>query len=237
MNDPIEATLRAQSEGTSNATRPFICLSYAQSLDGSIAAQPGKPYPISGRASLAMTHQLRAMHDSILIGIGTALADNPQLNVRLNEGDDPDPVILDSTLRLPPESRLLSSGRTTHIFCAKPIDNNRARRLSASGAQIHPTLQIDGRFLDFHNVLQKLQSLGYRSVMIEGGATVITQSLQEKIVDWIVITTAPLLLGGLHAPLSAVDGVELNPVQIKAEGTAMYGVDRVLWGRPMWEAG
>ena len=89
--------------------RPSVTLTYAQSLDGSITTQRGKPTAISGKESLLLTHQLRATHDAILVGIGTILADNPRLNVRLAVGPHPQPVILDSQLRFPLDAKLLQN--------------------------------------------------------------------------------------------------------------------------------
>ena len=86
---------------------PYVTLTYAQSLDGSIAATPGRPLSISGPVSMTLTHALRAAHDAILVGIGTILADNPQLTVRYLKGKDPQPVIVDSRLRCPLDARVL----------------------------------------------------------------------------------------------------------------------------------
>ncbi|HRE30133.1 MAG TPA: dihydrofolate reductase family protein, partial [Anaerolineales bacterium] len=76
-------------------------VSYAQSLDGCLAAAVGAPLALSGPEALRFTHQLRATHAAILVGIGTVLADDPQLTVRLVDGVHPQPVVLDSQLRLP----------------------------------------------------------------------------------------------------------------------------------------
>ena len=89
------------------AGRPVVTLSYAQSLDGSIAARRGFPLQISGTESAQLTHQLRAVHDAILVGIGTVLADDPHLTVRHAQGKDPQPVVLDSQLRFPLGAKLL----------------------------------------------------------------------------------------------------------------------------------
>ena len=117
--------------------RPFVTLSYAQSLDGSIAARRGATTPISGPDALRLTHQLRAHHDAILVGIGTVLADDPQLTVRLVAGPNPQPVIVDSRLRLPLTARLLSDGAPPPTAFSPPsssgamVSTSRSARRSA----------------------------------------------------------------------------------------------------------
>ena len=97
--------------------RPLVTLSYAQSLDGSIARERGKPLALSGPESMRLTHQLRAAHDAILVGIGTVLADDPQLTVRLVEGKSPIPVILDSRLAISPTARLFQNPKKPILVC------------------------------------------------------------------------------------------------------------------------
>ncbi|MEZ4718129.1 MAG: GTP cyclohydrolase II [Caldilineaceae bacterium] len=100
---PMLQDLRTRLAQHTDPHRPFVTLSYAQSLDGSIAANRA-PTRLSGPAAMAMTHALRAAHDAILVGIGTVLADNPRLTVRLVDGASPRPVVLDSKLRMPPDA-------------------------------------------------------------------------------------------------------------------------------------
>jgi riboflavin biosynthesis pyrimidine reductase len=101
--------------------RPFVTLAYAQSIDGSIARERGERYTLSGPDSLRLTHMLRSCHDAILVGVGTVLADDPALSVRMVEGRDPQPVVVDSQLRPPLASRLLTrAGRRPWIATAEP---------------------------------------------------------------------------------------------------------------------
>ena len=95
---PILGDLHARLEDADGVARgrPFTTLAYAQSLDGSIAGQGGRPLSLSGASSLRLTHELRAAHDAILVGIGTVLSDNPLLNVRLVSGSDPQPIVADT---------------------------------------------------------------------------------------------------------------------------------------------
>src|ERR1044071_9172672 len=95
---------------------PLVTVKYAQTLDGRIATATGDSQWISGPDSLKLAHQLRAEHDSILVGIGTVLADDPQLNVRLVDGRDPLRVIVDSHLRTPRTARALAGDAARHTL-------------------------------------------------------------------------------------------------------------------------
>jgi riboflavin-specific deaminase-like protein len=106
LNQQIDQWLQAAQKNFNAAERPFVTLSYAQSLDGSIALHNHAPLSLSGPESLCLTHQLRSMHDGILIGIGTVLSDDPQLTVRHWVGHNPQPIVLDSQLRIPAKARL-----------------------------------------------------------------------------------------------------------------------------------
>src|SRR5215813_5740216 len=92
VNDGIKYLLKRAASHNQRKGRPFVTLSYAQSIDGCIAAGPCEPLALSGAQSLTLTHELRATHDAILVGIGAVLADNPRLTVRLVKGKDPQPV-------------------------------------------------------------------------------------------------------------------------------------------------
>ena len=112
---PIDQLLARATTHRLQTGRPLVSLSYAQSLDGSLAARRGSPLLLSGKASMQLTHRLRASHDAILVGIGTILADDPQLTVRLVQGPQPQPVILDSHLRLPPNARVFQGPKLPWI--------------------------------------------------------------------------------------------------------------------------
>ena len=178
--------------------RPFVTLSYAQSLDGSIAARRGATTPISGPDALRLTHQLRAHHDAILVGIGTVLADDPQLTVRLVAGPNPQPVIVDSRLRLPLTARLLGDGRAW-IATTDAADRQRQAALEAAGARVVRLPADDAGRVSLPALLAYLHRQRVHSLMIEGGARVISRVLAERLADRLVLTIAPLLLGGLNA--------------------------------------
>jgi 3,4-dihydroxy 2-butanone 4-phosphate synthase/GTP cyclohydrolase II len=215
--------------------RPRVTLSYAQSLDGSITVQRGESTAISGPDSLTMTHQLRAEHDAILVGIGTVLADDPQLTVRLAAGSSPQPVILDSALRFPAGARLLCHpSHAPWIVTTPRADAERQRELEAAGAVvIRVPAGRDGR-VDLAALLAELGRRGVETLMVEGGAAVITSFLAARLVDRVVLTVAPIYIGGLNAveDLVRVNG-RLRP-QLHNPTYRWAGRDLILSGDVSW---
>jgi 3,4-dihydroxy 2-butanone 4-phosphate synthase/GTP cyclohydrolase II len=119
-----------------NLDRPRVTLTYAKSLDGSIAARSGRPLPLSGTESMLYTHQLRAAHDAILVGIGTVLNDDPRLNVRLASGASPRPIVLDSELRCPIDARCLEVSRRPIVITTDRAAADRRRTLESQGVTV-----------------------------------------------------------------------------------------------------
>ncbi len=209
---------------------PRVTLTYAQSLDGSIAKDRGAPLILSSSESLAMTHRLRAAHDAILVGIGTVLADDPQLTVRLADGTDPQPVVLDSHLRIPEHCRLMDADLRPWLATVEG-NGHRARTLEARGAQVLSLPADDRGRIDLPALLEALRHRGIHRLMVEGGASVITSFLRSGLVDWVVLTIVPRLVGGLRAvegPLAA-DG--LAAPRLLEPDWQRFGSDLVMWGR------
>ncbi|MGH2461600.1 MAG: RibD family protein, partial [Chloroflexota bacterium] len=96
--------------------RPMVTVHFAQSLDGRIATRTGDSQWVSGPRSLRLAHRLRADHDVVMVGVGTALVDNPRLTVRLSRGNSPRRVVVDSTLRIPLDAQVLADGADTTIL-------------------------------------------------------------------------------------------------------------------------
>ncbi len=206
----VQHKLELGKNFTKESGLPFVTISYAQSLDGSIALRPGYPLAISCAESLVLTHNLRAMHDAILVGIGSVLADDPRLTVRMVEGRDPQPLILDSRLRFPPYARLLDcNGRKPWIFTTDSAGADRERSLEACGAKVFRLPSgPDGR-IDIRTLLTHLGQMGILSIMVEGGAEVIKSFLLAKAVNQIVVSITPLLVGGIRI-IDAIADVEPN---------------------------
>ncbi len=198
--EPAETDEALHGVRQSAGWRPSVTLAYAQSLDGSISFRRGRPMTLSCPEALELTHRLRARHDAILVGVGTVLADDPRLTVRLVDGRNPRPLVLDSRLRTPPEAQLLRDGELRPwIVTTERADPERAGALEAAGARIVRLPANDRGRVGLRGLLTFLQSEGLRSVMVEGGARVITSFLREGFVDRLAITVAPVLVGGLRA--------------------------------------
>ena len=200
---------------------PCVTLSYAQSLDGSIAGCSGETLGISGGPALDFTHRLRAMHDAILVGVNTVLVDDPLLTVRRCTGRNPRPIIVDSQLRTPLDSRLVRRHEaatiiaTTEGACAE-----KAARLAASGAEVWFLPKTASGWVALPSLLARLGREGIGSVMVEGGASIITSVLSSDLADQLVVTVAPCLVGGVRA-VGALDGA----------GVARPGLVRVRYSR------
>jgi len=225
IDDVLKATDARLAAGAA-ADRPFITLSYAQSLDGSIALKDGRPLTLSSPPSLFRTHALRARHDGLLVGVGTILADDPQLTVRHAAGPNPQPIILDTHLRTPLPARILSNPRRPWFLAGALVSPPRRKALVAAGAQVLEMPLTPENLIDLPAALAALAERGLRSIMVEGGSRVLRSFLTARLVDWVVITLAPLFLAGKPA-LAAAAG-ELPGVRL--QGWEASGPDLILWG-------
>lgn len=215
--------------------RPLCTLAYAQSLDGCIALHPMSPLALSGRESMALTHRLRAAHDAILVGIRTVLADNPRLTVRLAPGASPQPVILDSRLRMPLEARLLENGeRRPWIMTTGEADPERCKRMEERGGEVFRLPATSRGRVALEPLLELLRLRGIRSLMVEGGGRVMSSFLQSRLVDQVVVTIAPVMVGGVRAYRRGRESPAVFP-GLREVRYASFGLDLVLWGHPVWE--
>jgi 3,4-dihydroxy 2-butanone 4-phosphate synthase/GTP cyclohydrolase II len=197
------------------ADRPSVVLKYAQTVDGRIATRTGDARWISGEAERRVAHAMRAGCDAVLVGAGTLLQDDPQLTVRMVPGASPLRVVLDSGLRTPLTAKVLSDDAATLILCREDADPGRRRALVAAGATVQEVAGApDG--LDLVEVLRQLRGLGIESLLVEGGGRVITSMLRAAVVDRLVVSVSPTIVGvGVEAvgPLGVdrvADGIRLR---------------------------
>ncbi len=190
---------RINNPGSRNSKRPFVTLSYAQSLDGSISIRPTAPVRLSNSETQIFTHRLRANHQAILIGIGTLLADDPLLNVRFTSGANPQPIVVDSHLRFPLASRLMRiNDKKPWIASTNFYDRLKANLIEQKGGKVFHFPERKNGWVNLTALLELLYENGIRSVMVEGGSRIITSFLNEHLADQIILTVSPVMLGGLR---------------------------------------
>lgn len=234
--DGIATLLERATDYRQRTGRPFVTLSYAQSVDGCIAARPGQPLALSGTLALTLTHRLRSVHDAILVGIGTVLADNPRLTVRLVKGKTPQPIVADSRLRFPLEANLLRHHPLSPwIATSEQASDERQQVLERAGARVLRLPANAKGQVDLAALLERLGALGINSLMVEGGARIITSVLSDRLVDSLVLTVAPMLVGGLRAVRSLGQSDPVCLPRLRNLRYQRLEEDLVLWGDPAWE--
>jgi 5-amino-6-(5-phosphoribosylamino)uracil reductase/diaminohydroxyphosphoribosylaminopyrimidine deaminase/5-amino-6-(5-phosphoribosylamino)uracil reductase len=170
-----------------------VTVHYAQSLDGRLATRSGDSQWIGGPASLKLAHQLRAEHQAILVGVGTVVADNPRLTVRLVDGPSPRRVVLDSSLRLPLDAHVVTDGASpTTVATTSRASEERAAMLEKLGVEVLRVREDECGRADLRSVLD---ALGVDSCLIEGGGAVITSALRQRLVHRLVVCIAPIVIG------------------------------------------
>ncbi len=178
---------------------PFVVAKFAMSLDGRLSSRSGDSRWISNETSRQMAHALRAEADAVMVGIGTALADNPLLTVRdapLPARGQPLRVVVDSTGRLPASAAMLATEGTTLVAVASP---EAARAIEASGADAVAAPGADGR-VDLPQLLAELGSRDVTSLLVEGGAALHGALFDGGHVDKVVAFVAPVVIGGDGVP-------------------------------------
>ena len=228
---PEAAELTAGFISRIERARPLVTLKLAATLDGRIATATGESRWITGPPARRDVHRLRAEHDAILVGIGTALADDPDLTCRL-AGARTRPlvrIVLDRALRLPPGSKLATTARQTPVWVLHGPDApaDRADRLRSQGVHLVST-PTEHRA---QAALSALAAAGLTRVLVEGGAGVAAALLQADLVDRLAWFTAPALIGadGLAAvaPLhleALSDSKRFVPLHTRRSGHDMFAL-------------
>lgn len=196
---------------------PFVLLKMAMSADGKIATRTGDARWISSHESLELAHGLRNRYAAVLVGIGTALKDDPQLTVRRVQGRDPLRVVLDSQGKIPLNAKLLhreSEAPTAIATCGM----SRAKEEELAKLETPTSIEIwrlpsasEGR-IELPALVNELAFRSVDSVLLEGGAAVAAAFLNAKLLDKVLFTIAPKLLGGREAP-SPIGGAGLDRVE------------------------
>lgn len=178
---------------------PFVTLKAASTLDGKIATHSLDSKWITSEEARLDVHLLRSQHMAILVGVGTVIADDPELTARIPNGRNPLRIVLDSTLRIPLHSKLVTDGAAdTWVFTSRNHDAEKRKALEALGVYIYETNSENQ--VDVLDVVRLLGEKGISSLFIEGGGTINAAFLENGLIDKVVFYFAPKLVGGKIAP-------------------------------------
>lgn len=203
--------------------RPLVTLKLATTLDGRIATRTGQSRWITGDSARRSTHAMRARHDAVMVGVGTVLADDPDLTSRIG-GPAQVPgvrVVADTWLRTSPSARLVRTANDTPTWVVhrKDAEASRAEALCALGVRLFPVSHSDDG-LDLAEVLQALGSAGLTTLMAEGGAGIAAGLLRARLVDRVAWFHAPSVMGGDGLPAAQAFGTATLDAMPRFERTA-----------------
>lgn len=264
----MDSVLELVSEAVLNTKigyRPSVCLTWAQSLDGRLTISPGTQTTISDSQSMQMTHGLRALHESILVGVDTVISDNPRLTCRMDDHTrnvvdrthasfindsggvrpfsyDPIPIILDSNLRTPSESRCLQIRpgvpfvRPLLFYQPEPNLGPKNNQLGQF-AQLIPvppvhSQQTSSPHLDLKAVLTEVKDRSIKNIMVEGGASVISSFLDSTLWDIVIVTiSGQLFRSGVALSSHGTKGLT-SLTKFQTSKWVQVGSDMVFIGFP-----
>lgn len=219
---------------------PFVTLKTACTLDGKIASRTGDSKWITNEASRAHVHALRHRNQGIMVGVGTVIADDPQLTARLPvPAIQPVRIVVDSRLRIPRHARVLDTAEApTIILTTAAADSGRARELEQAGVEL--LLCGDGPQVDLPLAMRRLGERGIASVLLEGGGTLNGAMLEAGLIDQVRVFFAPKIVGGATAPAAfAFEGFERmqDAIVLERLTTERFGDDICITGYPQYKGG
>ncbi len=207
-----------------------------QSLDGRVATTTGRSNYINGAAGLAHLHRLRALVDAVVIGVGSALADDPRLTVRNVPGRNPARVVIDPRGRLAPTAKVLADDGVRRI-----VVTGQGSRSQCQGAEI-VALPADGGRIEPAAVLASLAERGLRRVLVEGGPETLSRFLAAHCVDRLHVIVAPIILGDGRpgfslGPIDRVEQALSPPMRVhRLDDEVLFDCDLSAQRAPIGEA-
>jgi len=217
---------------------PFVIVKCAATLDGRIASSNGDSRWVTGEESREYVHGLRHLTDAIMVGVGTAIQDDPSLTTRLQgmKGRDPLRVILDSKLSIPEHARVfhLDSDAKTLVAAGTGVSPEKKSAIEKTGAQVVECPMANGG-IDLGRLVERLGKMGITSLLIEGGSRVIASAFSAGIVDKIMFFYAPKIMGGDGIPMCQGPGPDAMKgcLAVKHIAVRMFGDDLMVEGYPV----
>jgi len=216
-SDPLGTILNA------DPSRPFVVAQLGQSLDGRIATLSGESRWINGTAALDHLHALRAAVDAVVVGVGTAVADDPELTVRRVSGRSPARVVIDPSGRLPATARCWADGDGVQRLVVQAGGDT-----ASDGVEVVQLTPINGR-MPPEQIVAALFARGLRRLLIEGGASTVSAFIDAGVVDRLHVLVAPMIIGSGTTGLSLAPIARLNDarrpstrIHILADGDVLF---------------
>ena len=191
-------------------SRPHVILSAAMSLDGKIASKKGYS-ELSSKQDKVRIHKLRANVDAILVGSNTVRRDNPSLTVRYVKGKNPIRIVLDSNGTISSNSKIVRTSKKIHTILAVSKKATKKNIVKLKNHSIEVIVTGENR-VNIKNLLKKLSKKKIKTILVEGGGNVNWEFIKEGLVDEIIITVSPYLIGGINA-ISLVEGDGFSKIQ------------------------
>ncbi len=211
---------------------PFVTLKYAMTLDGRIATTTGDSKWISCEESRQRVQKMRSRSDAILVGIGTAVADDPRLNVRDPDLPQPKRVVVDAFGRLSPKATMFQEpGGEIVLLSSEKVHEDWVGQMQDTGSSVLRVAEKDGH-VDLRAAMKKLGALGVRNILCEGGAGLAGGLMKEKLVDAVAVFIAPTLVGDGLAPIVGSGLLQMkDALKLTRVVTEMIGCDQFVTGR------
>lgn len=231
---------RLRHDAPKRPARPPVTIHYAQTLDGRLATRTGDSQWISADPSTTLAHRLRASHAAVMVGAGTVIADDPRLTTRLVQGPSPVRIVVDSTLRLSPSARVVTDrAAPTMLATTDRATRERRRAFASSGTDVVVLPATEDGRVDLGALLDELGRRGLDSLLVEGGAGLITTLLRERRVRRLVVSIAPMIVGAGIEAVGDLDIVRLrDAIAFRRASFSQVGPDVVFDGElePLAEA-
>lgn len=206
---------------------PFVLMKYAMTADGNIASITNHSQWITSEKSRKKVQNTRKQFQSIMVGIGTVLADNPMLNCRIKNSRNPIRIICDSNLQIPLNSKIVQTAKNQRTIVATiSSDQNKINDLQNHGVEILKVKNKNTQ-IDLKDLMQKLGAMEIDSILLEGGSKLNFSALQAKIVHKVHCYIAPKLLGGGKPAIVGIENVN-NAVNLQLTKISKIDTDLLL---------